>query len=78
MCHLAACRVFGCLSVGGSDGFVKVGGNDACVNVISQGSVVGIVLGRIMGEGDETCVCEGEMNVGGRGVLGESFGMCVV
>ena len=44
MCHLVACRVFGCLFVGGYDGFVKVGGDDACVNVISQCGMVGVVL----------------------------------
>ena len=41
--------MFGCLFVGGSDGFMKVDGDDVCVNVIGQCSVVGVVLGIIVG-----------------------------
>ena len=54
-----------------------MGGDDACVNVISKCGVVGVVLGRIVGEGDEACVGEGGVSVGGRGVWGEVYGLRV-
>ena len=56
-----------------------MGGDDACVNVISKCGVVGVLLERIVGEGDETCVGEGGVSVNVRGidVWGESFGLCV-
>ena len=67
-----------CLFVGGNNGLLQVGGDDACVNFISQCSVVGIVLGGVVGECDEACVGEGWVSIRGRGVVGESFGLCVV
>ena len=55
-----------------------MGGDDACVNVICECGVVRVVLGGIMGEGDEASVGEGGVSAGGGGVLWESFGLCVV
>ena len=46
-------------------GLVEVDGDDACVDVIGQRGGVGIILGEVVGEGDESCEGEGRMSVGG-------------
>ena len=47
------------------------------MNVICKCGVVGVVLGGIVGEGDEACVGEGGVSMGGRGVLGEDYSLYV-
>ena len=66
--------MLGCLSVGLGDCFVKVCGYDTCVNVIGQCGVIWFMFGEDVGEGDEACVSEGGVHVGGRGLLGEAIG----
>ena len=70
-CRVACLVVF---LVGTGNGVVEVSGDDTCVNVIDQCGVVGVMLGEIVGEGDEACVGESWVHMGGRGFLGEVVG----
>ena len=47
------------------------------MNVICKCGVVGVVLGGIVREGDEASVGEGGVSMGGRGVWGEVYSLCV-
>ena len=64
-CEFVGFGKSGCVLVGCYYGLVEVGGDDACVDVIGQRGGVGVVLGEVVGEGDESCEGEGRMSVGG-------------
>ena len=57
----------GCVLVGCYYGLVEVGGDDACVDVIGQRGGVGVILGDVVGEGDESRLGKVRVHVvGGR------------
>ena len=64
-CEFVGFGKCGCVLVGCFYGLVEVGGDDACVDVIGQRGGVGVVLGEVVGEGDESYEGEGRMSVGG-------------
>ena len=64
-CEFVGLGKSGCVLIGCYYGLVEVGGDDACVDVIGQRGGVGVIMGDVIGEGDEACEGEGWMGGGG-------------
>ena len=69
--------VLGCVGVGGCDGIVKRCGDDSSEDMVSEGCLIWVVLGTVMGQSDKTCVREGWVGVGWGGGRRETTGLHV-